>query len=274
MQGRMQSNLLKITAAVVVSLIVLCGTLPVLWRPWLSANGAAEYLVMADGKGLNALVPIAARSWGWKIYRPLSDRTNKFNNFEHFIELTVLMDIIENDKRENVADIYLELLNSSSISARMLGLMAARVHGLPVENARVREAEVTALLSENAVLGPFDIDDSKVRVALQVIRRSRLPGAVPVIQPYLLSGSPNYWTVVAACDALTSVPERAAASKLLVEALSQPHRFPRARCAEALALISRQAALSTLDQALAMETDAEEARGLRRLLEELREQKK
>jgi hypothetical protein len=100
-----------------------------------------------------------------------------------------------------------------------------------------RKTEVISLVTSHAARGPFETNDALVRVALRVIAKTRIAGALPALRQYVLSGPHEFWTVVAACDALRQVPEKKEAADILAIAIRSGSLVPKEQCARALAAI-------------------------------------
>lgn len=195
--------------ALITGLVVLSSAGQVIWRPWVSPRYAAFELADYDGKGLTIWIPAAAKFWGSRIYVPLAEATNQFEDFGWSLQET-LTEILLGEKAGNVADVSALLLDSQNAGSRMVGFLAAKKHGIPVPGQEALEAQIRELAAKEVAT-----NDRYTILALEIVGHLGLPGMLPVIARQAQRQQVPSGVRTAACIALERIPERSEAEELL-----------------------------------------------------------
>lgn len=224
---------MRLVAWLLVGAAVLAGLMwvtPLVWKPWVSPHYAAQQLAADDGKGLVYWMPSAARFWGHRIYEPLAEATEGFDELRPTAAYT-LMDILTVDEPDAVMAVYPKLLASRSRRARLLGCYAAMKHRLAVASVTDRcSTELRDTLSQEASIE----SGSVIEFALRVVGQAQTAGMSDLIAAHLSNEKAPYWVRVEACKAAASLPERAS----FKEAVSKLEAHVREGCQEAAATIA------------------------------------
>lgn len=85
-----KAKLLVLVATVAIMMLILAKGL---WLPWTSPNLAAKYLLLDDGKNPLNDSRNAALMWGEKMFLPLSEKTNQYENIG-WLASSTLLDIL------------------------------------------------------------------------------------------------------------------------------------------------------------------------------------
>lgn len=198
---------LVVTLTVGICLAMYAGQ--VVWRPWVSPRYAALELAEYDGKGLTPWIPRAAKFWGPRIYAPLGEFTNQFEELRS-VPQDALIEILLGENAGNVAEICQVLVNSRNRGARMVGYLAASKHGVPIRGEATLDAEVRELAAKEVTT-----NDNDTILALRVVGHLAMPGMLRVVTYQAeRQGGPSE-VRKAACYALDRLPEKSEAAEIL-----------------------------------------------------------
>lgn len=211
--------------AAAAAFMLLCLFTQALWRPWLSPRYAAQQLAGDDGRGLTIFSQAASKFWGPAIYPYLRQATANFEDFDYYISAYAVLEILLDDSAASAILICRDLLKSSSEFAEFVGYAACSYHGEDMHTWSNISEKVLQRLTKLE-----NVDDPKVLLALQVVKLSKLEGAVNELRRQLLRDDVPYWTAVGTCEALREVPEKIQAEQILQEALERPRFFAKQAC--------------------------------------------
>ena len=205
-----------------MGIVVIATAGQVIWRPWISPRYAAIELAGYDGKGPGIWIPAAAKFWGSRIFVPLAEATNQFEDLGWSSQET-LTEILLSEDAVTVAEICGKLLGSKNLAARMLGFLAARKHGIAVPGQEALENQIRELAAREVAT-----NDRYTILALEIVGHLGLPGMVPVIAVQAQRYQAPSEIKRAACFALERVPEKSEAEEIL-ERLRLEDICPRAQ---------------------------------------------
>ncbi|GIK35997.1 MAG: hypothetical protein BroJett010_25560 [Gammaproteobacteria bacterium] len=181
----------------------------VVWRPWVSPRYAAYELASYDGKGVTTWVPNAAKFWGSRVYAPLAEATDQFDNLRPQPRQT-LTEILLQDAAGNVAAVCEALTSSRNSGSRMVGFLAAKWHGIPVRAEDVLAREVRTVAAREST-----VNDSDTVLALRIVGRLGMPGMLTVVAHQAQRENAPSEIRKAACFSLDRLPEGVEAKRLL-----------------------------------------------------------
>ena len=196
-----------VALAIAIGLAMYAGQ--VVWRPWVSPRYAAFELAEYDGKGVTPWIPVAAKFWGNRIYAPLGEATNQFEELRAAPQ-DALTEILLGENAGNVAEVSEVLANSGNRGSRMVGFMAARKHGVSLPGEEALEVELRELAAKEVTT-----NDNDTILALQVVGHLAMPGMLRVVTYQAeRQGAPSE-VRRAACLALERIPEKSDAEEIL-----------------------------------------------------------
>ena len=215
----------------VAAIAFLLAPFPIVWKPWVSADYAAENLIV-DNKGIFPWLPAAARSWGHRIYEPLFQRTNHFENLDRDQVIDALLEILSDRDQPDVSEVAKKLLASNNLNAKLLGCYAAERHTLRGVDAAACHQTIHGVLAQASTIE----NTTEMVTALRVTGRNQLGGMHREIARLALDRPGSFMVRVEACIAAAHVPE----AKELQAALQNMDAPARADCDAELARTDRK----------------------------------
>ena len=186
----------------VAAIAVLLAPFPIVWKPWVSADYAAENLI-EDNKSVFPWLPAAAKLWGHRLYEPLYQRTNHFENVEPGRVIDALLDVLSDRDQPDVTEVTKKLLASSNMNAKLLGCYAAERHALRGVDSTSCHQMIQGVLAQAQSIE----NDTPMVTALRVVGRNRLGGMHREIARLVLDRQAAFMVRVEACIAAAYVPE-------------------------------------------------------------------